>query len=94
MIKYLSTAILFRAVLSRTTTASALRASRLRVSRELYGCTTTSGELSQLGKTEYVCKYDKSSVRMAIFGTRAHRRVPCTRHSLHASAIMASHWQA
>jgi hypothetical protein len=55
---YLSTAILLRAVLSRTTTASAFRASRLSVSNELYGCTTTSGELSQLGKTEYVYEYE------------------------------------
>jgi len=42
--------------LSSTTTASALRASLFSVSSELYGCTTTSGELSQLGNTEYVCE--------------------------------------
>jgi hypothetical protein len=33
----LSTAILFNAVLSKTTTASALQASRFNVRRELYG---------------------------------------------------------
>ena len=38
----LSTAILLRAVLSRTTTQSADWVSRFRVSSELYGCTTTS----------------------------------------------------
>ena len=37
-----STAILFSAVLSRTTTASAFSVRRLSVSMELYGCTTTS----------------------------------------------------
>ena len=49
---YLSTAILFNAVLSSTTTASAFSASLFRVRRELYGCTTTSGALSQFGNTE------------------------------------------
>lgn len=43
-----------RAVLSRTTTASAFSVKRFKVKIELYGCTTTSGESSQLGKTEYV----------------------------------------
>ena len=50
----LSTAILFNAVLSRTTTQSALRVNLFKVKMELYGWTTTSGELSQFGKTEYV----------------------------------------
>lgn len=49
-----STAIRFKAVLSSTTTASAFNVNLFKVSRELYGCTTTSGELSQLGNTEYV----------------------------------------
>lgn len=38
----LSAAILFKAVLSKTTTESADSVSLLRVSKELYGCTTTS----------------------------------------------------
>lgn len=37
-----SVAIRFNAVLSKTTTQSALCASRFKVSNELYGCTTTS----------------------------------------------------
>ena len=42
------------AVLSRTTTASEFKVNLFKVKSELYGCTTTSGELSQLGNTEYV----------------------------------------
>ena len=50
-----SAAIAFSAVLSRTTTASALRHKRFRVSTELYGCTTTSDWLCDwFGNTEYV----------------------------------------
>jgi hypothetical protein len=41
-IRSLSSAITVNAVLSSTTTLSALRASRFRVSNELYGWTTTS----------------------------------------------------
>mmetsp|Transcript_10886 Transcript_10886/g.36328 ORF Transcript_10886/g.36328 Transcript_10886/m.36328 type:complete len:271 (+) Transcript_10886:498-1310(+) len=51
-----STAMRFSAVLSSTTTQSALTARRFSVSIELYGCTTTSDwSSSQFGKTEYVC---------------------------------------
>ena len=50
----LSTAMRLRAVLSSTTTASALQANRFRVSRLLYGYTTTSLVSKWLGKTEYV----------------------------------------
>lgn len=46
-----STAILFNAVLSRTTTQSAFCVKRLRVNRELYGCTTTSLVSIWLGNT-------------------------------------------
>ena len=46
-----STAMRFSAVLSRTTTASALRVSLLSVSSELYGCTTTSLVSFWLGNT-------------------------------------------
>jgi len=51
----LSTAILFNAVLSSTTTQSAFTANLFNVKIELYGCTTTSDwSSSQFGKTEYV----------------------------------------
>ena len=46
-----STAMRCRAVLSSTTTASACRLRRLSVSRELYGCTTTSLVSFWLGNT-------------------------------------------
>mmetsp|Transcript_4594 Transcript_4594/g.13024 ORF Transcript_4594/g.13024 Transcript_4594/m.13024 type:complete len:279 (+) Transcript_4594:484-1320(+) len=59
----LSAAIRFKAVLSRTTTASALRVSRFIVSTELYGCTTTSDDSDWLGNTEYVW--------MSFFGYRS-----------------------
>ena len=49
-----SVAMRLSAVLSSTTTASALSVSRLSVSSELYGCTTTSPPSWLLGKTEYV----------------------------------------
>ena len=47
-------AIRLSAVLSRTTTASALSVRRFSVSSELYGCTTTSPPSCWLGKTEEV----------------------------------------
>ncbi len=50
----LSTAILFRAWLSKTTTESELFTSLLSVNTELYGWTTTSDVSAWLGKTEYV----------------------------------------
>jgi hypothetical protein len=50
----LSTAILFNAVLSNTTTASALQANLFNVSKLLYGYTTTSLVSKWLGNTEYV----------------------------------------
>ncbi len=59
-----STAILFSAVLSRTTTASAFSVSRLSVSSELYGCTTTSLAAVSFwfGKTLRACKICQRSV--------------------------------
>ena len=50
-----STAMRFSAVLSNTTTQSALRVNRFSVSNELYGCTTTSLVSFWFGNTEYVC---------------------------------------
>eukprot|EP00593_Proboscia_inermis_P000801 CAMPEP_0171300580 /NCGR_PEP_ID=MMETSP0816-20121228/9414_1 /TAXON_ID=420281 /ORGANISM="Proboscia inermis, Strain CCAP1064/1" /LENGTH=69 /DNA_ID=CAMNT_0011777185 /DNA_START=336 /DNA_END=545 /DNA_ORIENTATION=+ len=50
-----SKAILFKAELSKTTTASAFNTGRFNVNIELYDCTTTSlCESFQLGNTKYV----------------------------------------
>jgi hypothetical protein len=55
-----STAILFNAVLSRTTTASAFCVSLFIVRIELYGWTTTSLAPSWFGNTEYVYNVTKN----------------------------------
>ena len=54
LILSLSTAILFKAWLSSTTTESALFTNLFNVSTELYGCTTTSDVSAWFGNTEYV----------------------------------------
>lgn len=46
-----SVAMRFSAALSSTTTLSAWSTSRFMVSTELYGCTTTSENSSEFGKT-------------------------------------------
>ena len=84
----LLTAILSSAVLSSTTTASALRVNRLSVRMELYGCTTTSLWLCQ--GQEVRGKGNKARSCVGRHTIKVIILQPCTRTSMYISRLRAS----
>ena len=86
---------LLRAVLSSTTTASALSVSRFSVSSELYGCTTTSLVSAWLGNTLRAAGLSRQRQTTGIWGecsigiVLAGSRV-CTRNCDHPLLLPSS----